>query len=42
MGTHMIDVKYIITDALYIENYSDPAQLILLDMKEFDIILTMN
>lgn len=39
MGTHGITIEYVMMDALYIEGCSYPAQLILLDLLKFDIIL---
>ncbi|CAN6483876.1 unnamed protein product [Victoria cruziana] len=42
LGVKQIDVEYILVEGLYIEDRAFPAQLILLDMTEFDVILGMD
>ncbi|CAN6445068.1 unnamed protein product [Victoria cruziana] len=42
LGVRQIDVEYVLVERLYIEDLTFPAQLILLDMTEFDIILGMD
>lgn len=42
MGSKYIDVEYIVIDSLIIGSHEYLAQLILLDMEEFDIILGMD
>ncbi|CAN6447714.1 unnamed protein product [Victoria cruziana] len=42
LGVRQIDVEYILVEGLYIEDRAFPAQLILLDMIEFDVILGMD
>lgn len=42
MGTYLINVKYVITYALYIGGRAYLVQLTLLDMLQFDVILDMD
>lgn len=42
MGIYEIVVKYVMADALFIKGYCYPAQLILLELVEFDLILGMD
>ncbi|CAN6459038.1 unnamed protein product [Victoria cruziana] len=42
LGEKQIDVEYILVEGLYIEDRAFPAQLILLDMTKFYVILGMN
>ncbi|CAN6465657.1 unnamed protein product [Victoria cruziana] len=39
LGERQIDVEYILVEGLYIEDRAFPAQLIVLDMTKFDVIL---
>ncbi|CAN6440883.1 unnamed protein product [Victoria cruziana] len=42
LGVKQIDVEYILVEGLYIDDRVFPAQLILLHMTEFDVILEMD
>lgn len=42
MGIHEIKIEYVMMDALYIGGRNYSAQLILLYMLEFDVILVMD
>ncbi|CAN6454250.1 unnamed protein product [Victoria cruziana] len=42
LGGRQIDLEYILVEGLYIEDRAFPAQLILLDMTEFDVISGMD